>query len=104
MAKGIRHHETGPVRNPGVNVPAGMLKVTLHDVELTAPSLCFGVIKIGPHWGRTATVTAAPKGTWDWEVSSISLWHHSCIKYPSPSIISMWSVHWTQDDLTSQCV
>lgn len=80
MAKGIRHHETGPVRNPGVNVPAGMLKVTLHDVELTQPSLCFGVIKIGPHWGRTATVTAAPKGTWDWEVSSISLWHHSCIK------------------------
>lgn len=68
MAKGIQRHEHGPVRNPGVNVPAGMVKVTLHDVELMTPSLCFCVIKIGPHWGRTTSLMAAPKGAWDWEV------------------------------------
>ncbi|DBA67072.1 TPA: hypothetical protein ACH3X2_001401 [Trebouxia sp. C0005] len=68
MAKGIQTHEHGPVRNPGVNVPAGMVKVTLHDVELMTPSLCFCVIKIGPHWGRTTTLMAAPKVAWDWEV------------------------------------
>ncbi len=68
MAKGVHAHDHGPIRNPGVNVPAGMLKVTLHDVELAAPSLCFCVIKIGPHWGRTATMMASSKATWDWEV------------------------------------
>ena len=44
------------------------LQVTLHDVELQTPSLCFCVIKIGPHWGRTATVMAAPTVAWNWEV------------------------------------
>ena len=79
MAKGVQAHGHGPVRNPGVNVPAGMLKVTLHDVELTMPSLCFCVIKIGPHWGRTATMMAASKATWDWEVSMKDAAHHkSC--------------------------
>ena len=77
MAKGVQAHGHGPVRNPGVNVPAGMLKVTLHDVELTMPSLCFCVIKIGPHWGRTATMMAAPKATWDWEVSMRDAAHHN---------------------------
>lgn len=62
--------ETQPVKRPGENVPAGMLKLTLHDVELTTPGLCFCVIKVGPHWGRTSTLTASPKAAWDWEVSS----------------------------------
>ncbi|DBB06469.1 TPA: Tricalbin-2 [Trebouxia sp. C0004] len=68
MATGVQTHEHELVRKPGVNVPAGMVKVTLHDVELMTPSLCFCVIKIGPHWGRTTTLMAAPKGSWDWEV------------------------------------
>ena len=57
------------VKRPGQNVPAGMLKLTLHDVELTTPGLCFCVLKIGPHWGRTSTLTASPKAAWDWEVT-----------------------------------
>lgn len=57
-----------PVMRPGENVPAGMLKLTLHDVELTTPGLCFCVLKIGPHWGRTSTLMASPKAAWDWEV------------------------------------
>lgn len=60
--------EGQPVKHPGENVPAGMLKLTLHDVELEAPSLCFCVLKIGPHWGRTTTLMAAPKAAWEWEV------------------------------------
>ena len=58
------------MRRPGVDVPPGMLKITLHDVQLTLPSLCFCVMKVGPHWGRAATRMAAPKAAWDWEVSS----------------------------------
>lgn len=57
-------------RIPGVTVPFGMLKVTLHGVDLASPALCFCVIKAGPHWGRTATLTAATKATWNWEVRS----------------------------------
>ena len=57
------------VMRPGENVPAGMLKLTLHDVELTTPGLCFCVLKIGPHWGRTSTLMASPKAAWDWEVT-----------------------------------
>ena len=82
MAKGVQTHEHGPVRNPGVNVPAGMVKVTLHDVELMTSSLCFCVIKIGPHWGRTTTLMAAPMGSWDWEVGA----HHSCMLMSCPII------------------
>lgn len=59
-----------PVKRPGVNVPAGMLKLILHDVELTTPGLCFCVLKIGPHWGRTCTLTASPTAAWDWEVTT----------------------------------
>lgn len=67
-----RHQQPGdnqPVMRPGANVPAGMLKLTLHDVELTTPGLCFCVLKIGPHWGRTSTLMASPKAVWDWEVT-----------------------------------
>ena len=61
--------EQQPVRRPGENVPFGMLKLTLHDVELTTPGLCFCVLRIGPHWGRSSTLTASPKAAWDWEVT-----------------------------------
>lgn len=50
-------------------MPAGMVKITLHGFDLVTPSLCYGVIKVGPHWGRTTTIAAATKATWNWEVS-----------------------------------
>ena len=68
--------QTQPVKRPGENVPAGMLKLTLHDLELTTPGLCFCVIKVGPHWGRTSTLTASPKAAWDWEVNTC--WSQAC--------------------------
>lgn len=69
---------------PGVNVPFGMLKVTLHGIDLATPALCFCVIKVGPHWGRTTTVTAATKATWNWEVSCFPVL--PCPALPCPAL------------------
>ena len=68
LARGGLPEGGQPVKRPGENVPAGMLKLTLHGVELETPGLCFCVLKIGPHWGRTKTLMASPKAVWDWEV------------------------------------
>lgn len=82
LAQGPHPEGAQPVKRPGENVPAGMLKLTLHDVELETPSLCFCVLKIGPHWGRTATLMASPKAVWEWEVGGLLLpvlWVCSCV-------------------------
>lgn len=73
LAQGQPPEGAQPMKRPGENVPAGMLKLTLHDVELETPSLCFCVLKIGPHWGRTATLMASPKAVWEWEVGGLLL-------------------------------
>lgn len=79
----LAQRPTQPVK-PAAGVPLGVLRLLIRSIELKSSDTCFLLLKAGPQWGRSATLSSNDKRLdFNWEVGGF--FSVASSPFPKPS-------------------